>query len=177
MTRIRIPAPDIEADVTAEQVAAYLLRPGSGWAERNDPTGYFREFERGAGSTRFAAKESAKDYAYWLGGCVDDIVRAEGRHPSAVLADIEGPARGSGIPSRGETAECGPGPGAPLYRTDIERAKCKLRMVLARKAAEHQERDAEAPSVPLCADCGDPLDAPTTADECSAPHGAQKESA
>ena len=52
------------------------------------------------------------------------------------------PAVGSGIPSRGETAECGHGPGAPIYATDIERAKCMFRGRLALRAAEDRRESA-----------------------------------
>ena len=52
------------------------------------------------------------------------------------------PAVGSGIPSRGETAECGPGPGVPVYATDIERAKCMFRARLTLQRIERERREA-----------------------------------
>ncbi len=191
MTRIRIPAPDIEADVTAEQVEAYLLRPGSGWTERNDPTGYFRVFERGADSARFPAKESAKDYAYWLGGCVDDIARAEGRLPSAVLADITGPACGvAGVGCRGEEdraaqlsrVRCHLKMAAARYRSDLakqeaRRAAWEASRVYVETSDDTTGEDTAEPHgaqklVPLCHNCGDPLADESTDDECHVPHGA-----
>lgn len=46
-----------------------------------------------------------------------------------LMATAEGaPAHGSGIPARGETARCGPGPGVSPYKTDMDRALCALRM-------------------------------------------------
>lgn len=58
---------------------------------------------------------------------------------AAVLADIVGPAHGSGIPSRGETARCGPGPGVSPYQADTERGKCLMRAYFARQAAERSD--------------------------------------
>ena len=54
----------------------------------------------------------------------------------------DAPVVGSGIPSRGETAECGPGPGAPIYATDIERAKCMFRARLTLQRIERERREA-----------------------------------
>lgn len=133
MTRILVPAPPIEADVSAAQVTAYLL--ARGWVQVDgSPT--FVEFERNGAACGVPREESYRFASSSMREAIDDIARAEGRHPSAVLADIVGPAVGSGIPSRGETAECGPGPNALPYQTDINRAKCKMRMYFARQAAE-----------------------------------------
>lgn len=91
MTRIRVAPPDIEEDITAEQVAAYLLRPGSGWVQ-----------VRWFGDDRVYCHERSNVHAFAIGGDVQretihDIARAEGRHPSAVLADIVGPARAASV--------------------------------------------------------------------------------
>lgn len=143
MTRVSIPGPDIEADVSAEQVAAYLLRPGSGWRYTGLSTEQgWQIFRHGRKRADLPVDPKMRRRASMLASVIDDIARAEGRHPSAVLADIVGPAVGSGIPSRGETAECGPGPGVPIYATDIERSKCMFRGRLALRAAEDRRESA-----------------------------------
>ena len=143
MTRVRVPGPDIEADVSAEQVAAYLLRPGSGWRYTGLSTEQcWQIFRHGRKRADLPVDPKMRRRASMLASVIDDIARAEGRHPSAVLADIVGPAVGSGIPSRGETAECGPGPGVPIYATDIERSKCMFRARLTLQRIERERREA-----------------------------------
>lgn len=94
MTRVRIPAPDIEEDVSAEQVAAYLAR--AGWVEDMDAI-----VPHEPGPHPFRHPSGALIYFAdgWDGGllgrAINEIATAEQRHPSAVLADIVGPAVGS----------------------------------------------------------------------------------
>ena len=90
MTRVRIVPPDAEEDVSAEQVAAYLLRPGSGWVEWStvNTTRAFR-MEVTATTVIVSVEPDAV--------CIKRIARAEDRHPSAVLADIVGPARPASV--------------------------------------------------------------------------------
>lgn len=91
MTRVLIPAPAVEADVSAEQVEAYLLREG--WVERDGhPGDVLVTFERSeSGLCTWVPKDG---HERDLARCIADIARAEQRHPSDVLADITGPARG-----------------------------------------------------------------------------------
>ena len=130
MTHVRIPAPDLEADVSAEQVVAYLL--GSGWVEVDvSPPRPLRRLKRLA-PPAYVIEVATHDQigaGTWLALAISDIARAEGRHPSAVLADVEGEVRGSA------GAACQPGP-------DLDRSKCKLRMTVARKARERAEWEA-----------------------------------
>lgn len=91
MTRVRIAPPDTEEDITAEQVAAYLLRPGSGWAPA-----------RSTGRDRAFYRERSDAYAFALDGevqreTIEQIARAEVRHPFDVLAAIVGPARAASV--------------------------------------------------------------------------------
>ncbi len=136
MTRVLVPQPNIEADVSAERVGAYLLRPGSGWTHEPDTSEHWHTFTLGllcANVPRSAMVGGARR----LTECILDIARAEQRHPSAVLADITGPACGVG--GRG----CG-GRGWRCYAVSL--------------------------------DYGVDMSRADTADECSAPHGAQEES-
>lgn len=96
MTRVRTPPPDIEADITAEQVVAYLLREG--WTERGKSRGQriFRRGQRHVERIGLTEEGRANDPGASLARTITDIARAEGRHPSAVLADIEGPVWGVG---------------------------------------------------------------------------------
>lgn len=124
MTRVRIPGPDIEADITAEQLADY----SSGLCVRDLLVGIFGTY-------------SPSDIARWI------LARAkeEGRHPSAVLADIEGPVRGV------EGRACG---GAGLDER-TSRARCAMRAATERHARQlRNERAAEDSTAPHGADEG-----------------------
>ena len=132
MTRVRIAPPDIEEDVSAEQVAAYLL--ARGWTEMmalSSPS--FIEFElrpRDADQNDGACgvpREGNKRMSANLLEAITDIARAEGRHPSAVLADIVGPARAASV-----GAYCEP---VLSLGEMIERVRCSA----ARGAGESEE--------------------------------------
>ena len=107
MTRVRIAPPATEEDVSAEQVAAYLLRPGSGWVEMTALSSpHYTEFElrpRAPDQNDGACgvpREACKRPIPSMLECIHDIARAEGRHASAVLADIVGPARAASVGAR-----------------------------------------------------------------------------
>ena len=102
MTRVRIPQPDIEEDVSAEQVVAYLL--ARGWTEMtalSSPS--FVEFElrpRDADQNDGACgvpREGNKRMSANIAEAIHDIARAEQRHPSDVFADIVGPTRAASV--------------------------------------------------------------------------------
>ena len=132
MTRVRIAPPATEEDVSAEQVTAYLLRPGSGWVEMTDlSTPSFAEFERnpdGHGHNDGACgvpREGNKRMAANLVEAIHDIARAEQRHPSAVIDDIVGPARAASV-----GAECYSG--SASFEEAKARFECKARMGLVK---------------------------------------------
>lgn len=123
MTRVRIPAPDIEADVSAEQVVAYLLREG--WTHGGSNVEQtWRYFRRGRKRIEVPVLPEMRRSATLLASIVEDIGIATKRHPSAVLADIVGPARGV------EGARCrGLGTGEDF---DEGRVKCMVKMMAKR---------------------------------------------
>ena len=142
MTRVRIPRPDTEEDITAEQVAAYLLRPGSGWVEMTALSSpHYIEFEfrpRAPDQNDGACgvpREACKRPIPSMLECIHDIARAEGRHPSAVLAAIVGPARAAsvGAACRGEEDRA----------SILARARCRVKMSLAHSQAERAEQEAK----------------------------------
>lgn len=93
MTTVHIAPPAIPQEVTAEQVAAYLLRPGSGWVEQ--PPNPWRRFVRQPWPLVVSVpREGLFDARAQMEITIIDIARAEGLHPSGVLAAIVGPAVG-----------------------------------------------------------------------------------
>jgi len=132
VTRIRIPAPDIEADVSAEQVVAYLL--ASGWAENMDSIIPHEPgphpFERGGHEVYFADGWDG----VFLSRTIKAIARAEQRHPSAVLADIVGPARGV------DGAVCAVGMDDPWLWGGCNRLDGQCRDSAAHGAGESEEQ-------------------------------------
>ena len=133
MTRVRIPQPDTEEDVSAEQVAAYLLRPGSGWVEQCPNP--WRRFARPPWPRVVSVPRAGLfDASAQMEITIHDIARAEDRHPSAVLADIVGPARAASVGARcrgvGTSEDYEPG-----------RVKCMVRMMAVRwRAANGADR-------------------------------------
>lgn len=125
MTTLLIPPPAVPVEVTAEQVVAWLLRPGSGWT-----------LARSTGDDRAFYRERSDAYAFLLDGdvqreSIEQIARAEHRHPLAVAEEIAGP-------SRGEVgARC-----APSDRT-LGRALCRFREAGARAQARGRRLSAE----------------------------------
>ena len=83
MTRVLIPAPAVEADVSAEQVEAYLLREG--WVERDGhPGDVLVTFERSeSGLCTWVPKDG---HERDLARCIADIARAEGARLEAAAA-------------------------------------------------------------------------------------------
>lgn len=113
MTRVRIPAPDIDEDVTAEQLADYARGPAP---MRARLIATFDTFSR-------------REIVAWICKRAEE----EGRHPSAVLADIVGPAVGVvGARCRGEEDR----------EQKIARARCHVRMASARHREEQTEQEA-----------------------------------
>ena len=134
MTRVRIAPPDTEEDVSAEQVAAYLL--ARGWEEE----GGFRTvrwFTRGQASISMPSDPTWVHFARDLAKMIVEIAHFEGngRHPSAVLADIVGPARAAsvGASCRGEESRA----------SILARARCRVKMSLAHSQAERAEQEAK----------------------------------
>jgi hypothetical protein len=94
MIRVRIPQPDTEEDVSAEQVVAYLL--ARGWAEQCPNP--WRRFARPPWPRVVSVPRAGLfDASAQMEITIRDIARAEGRHPSAVLGDIVGPARAASV--------------------------------------------------------------------------------
>ena len=119
MTRVRIAPPDTEEDVSAEQVAAYLLRPGSGWVEQCPNP--WRRFARPPWPRVVSVPRAGLfDASAQMEITIHDIARAEQRHPSAVLADIVGPARAARV-----GAECYAG--STSFEEAKARFECKAR--------------------------------------------------
>lgn len=123
MTIVHIPAPDIEADVSAEQVVSYLH--ASGWVYRATYEG-LHMYNRDGSVVAVVPAPRAPTFA--LATLITDIARAEQRHPSAVLAAIVGPAVGgaSGV-------EC------ERRRGWYDRFMCGDRLVLPRDADERDD--------------------------------------
>ncbi len=192
MAAVRIPGPDIEDDVSAEQVVAYMLATGwRGPVHRvSIPVIHFwiwrdeRQFTAELPSRGEATRKQ-------LRAAVLDIARAERRHPSAVLADITGPARGvAGVGCRGEEdraaqlsrVRCHLKMAAARYRSDLakqeaRRAAWEASRVYVETSDDTTGEDTAEPHgaqklVPLCHNCGDPLADESTDDECHVPHGA-----
>jgi hypothetical protein len=132
MTRVRIAPPDTEEDVSAEQVAAYLLAPERGWTHEPDTSEHWHTFTRGLGCANVPRSAMVKDRRR-LTECIHDIARAEQRHPSAVLADIVGPARGE------VGAVCAVGMDGPWLWGGCRRADSQCRDSAARGAGESEE--------------------------------------
>ena len=128
MTRVRVAPPDIEEDITAEQVAAYLL--ARGWIQYAS-TPYWRTFTLGLCTVNVPGNYNERNERR-LAEAITDIARAEGRHPSAVLAAIAGPARAASV-----GRAC-----APDDRT-IGRALCRFREAGARAQARGRRLSAE----------------------------------
>lgn len=97
MTRVRIAPPDTEEDITAEQVAAYLL--GGGWTDISLLPGspLWRKFLRDISIVDVPLDQGLVDHGAMMAECIKRIARAEQRHPSAVLADIVGPVRAASV--------------------------------------------------------------------------------
>lgn len=97
MTTLLIPPPAVPVDVTAEQVVAYLL--ARGWMGLG--TAHGRTLFERRGSVVFVPLGAAGPAYYaemWsLGETIEQIARAEGRHPLAVAEEIAGPARGASV--------------------------------------------------------------------------------
>ncbi len=120
MTTILITPPPIACEVTAEQVAAYLLRPGSGWVEWStvNTTRAFR-IEAIDPVLVLVSREPSAD-------TIEAIARAEGRYPSAVLADIVGPARAASVGVACVTGES--------LDERVNRTRCAMRAATERHA-------------------------------------------
>lgn len=100
MTRVRIAQPDTEEDVSAEQVTAYLAR---GWRYAGlDTEQCWQVFRLGRKRAELPVDPKMRRRASMLASIIDDIARAEQRHPSAVLADVAGPARAASVGARCE---------------------------------------------------------------------------
>ena len=83
MTRVRIAPPDTEEDVSAEQLASYALPNKGPPALRSRLIATFETFSR-------------REIVAWICKRAEE----EERHPSAVLADIVGPARAASVGAR-----------------------------------------------------------------------------
>jgi hypothetical protein len=122
MTRIRVHGPDIDADVSAEQVAAYLLAnghtehaPGLRCRVFHDPPwAYSIEVPTGDGHLAIKMMTQA----------IERVAAREFRHPSAVLADIVGPAVGvAGVACATDPRRCYRAPRhRPCTTEDIQTA-------------------------------------------------------
>ena len=142
MTTLHIPPPAVPVEVTAEQVVAYLLRPGSGWVEMTALSSpHYIEFELrprahdqndgACGVPREACKRPIPN----MMEAIDDIARAEHRHPLAVAEEIAGPARAAsvGVACRGDEDRA----------SILARARCRVKMSLAHSQAERAEQEAK----------------------------------
>lgn len=136
MTTLHIPPPAVPVEVTAEQVVAYLLRPGSGWVEMTALSSpHYIEFELrprahdqndgACGVPREACKRPIPNMLE----AIADIARAEGRHPLAVAEEIAGPARAAGVGARCRGA-------GTSEDYDSGRVKCMARGMAHRWRAE-----------------------------------------
>ena len=139
MTTILITQPAVPADITAEQVVAYLLRPESGWREII-----------WNGSRRFVHDGAQISIALSrvLDLTIEDIARAESRPAIDVLADILGPVAGT-VGVGCEPVSVRPRP--------IAKLRCFWRLQREREGVEDAKRKArvapfyhegEAPSAP-----------------------------
>ena len=122
MVKVRIAPPATEEDVSAEQVAAYLL--ARGWAEQCPNP--WRRFARPPWPHVVSVPRAGLfDASAQMEITIRDIARAEQRHPSAVLADIVGPARAASV-----GAACYSG--SASFEEAKARFECKARMGLVK---------------------------------------------
>ena len=89
MTRVSVEGPRVEADVSAEQVVAYLLREGWHRMPENESPGW-SSFYRPNGR-QFTGWSNEPPIDRDLGVAIERIARAEGRPAADVLASIVGP--------------------------------------------------------------------------------------
>ena len=117
MTRVRIPQPDTDEDVSAERLIESAVAAGR--------YVHVTTYHDGATPIRASLLFKTAADAATCARALSDIARAEGRHPSAVLADIVGPARAASVGARCEQRS---GPG--------DRFRCGDRLVFPREVDE-----------------------------------------
>ncbi len=128
MTRVSIAPPDTEEDVSAEQVAAYLL--ARWWTECTSPEDEqnmvraFEDYAHSRGWIEVPMQGHGAIESMWS-QCLEMLAAVEQRHPSAVLADIVGPARAASV-----GAECYSG--SASFEEAKARFECKARMGLVK---------------------------------------------
>lgn len=88
VTRVSVAGPRIEADITAEQVVAYLLREG--WHRTRAGTGWSAFTSRSARIEVLTDRRRDPGESL-LRGIIEDIARAESRPAADVLAAIVWP--------------------------------------------------------------------------------------